>query len=63
MKLLEIIAVFTGKSSLILSEELGLQISYSRAAVAISIGINVLLPLLDLPVELGFLTPGMVEVS
>ena len=65
LKLLEFIALSKGNSSLLSSEELGVQISYSSSstAVAISLGINVLLSLLDLPVELGLLTSGIVEVS
>ena len=49
LKLFEIIALSEGNSSLIPSEELGLQISYSSSstAVAISLGINVLLSLLN----------------
>ena len=31
-------------------------------SVAIALDVNVLLPILDLPVKLGLLTPGIVEV-
>ena len=52
------------RNSIIPSKELDFQISYSSSstAVAISLGINILLPLLDLPAELGIQTPGIVEV-
>ena len=35
---------------------------HNSFSVAISLDVNVLLPILDLPVELGLLTPGIIEV-
>ena len=35
----------------------------SSSTVSFSLGINVLLPFLDLPAELGLLTPGIFEVA
>ena len=35
---------------------------HNSFSVAISLDVNVLLLILDLPVELGLLTPGIIEV-